>query len=66
MDETIYAADAYSYVAILHSLMCRLGFIVLNIYRSDTVNSKLFISKVLLRIKWKFEQHEAIVTAFDV
>ena len=24
-------------------------------YRSGTVNSKSFISKVLLRIKWKFE-----------
>ena len=24
-------------------------------YRSDTVNSKSFVSKVLLRIKWKFE-----------
>ena len=24
-------------------------------YRSDTVNSKSFIGKVLLRIKWKFE-----------
>ena len=26
-----------------------------NIYRSGTVNSKSFIGKVLLRIKWKFE-----------
>ena len=25
------------------------------IYRSGTVNSKSFIGKVLLRIKWKFE-----------
>ena len=24
-------------------------------YRSGTVNSKSFVSKVLLRIKWKFE-----------
>ena len=24
-------------------------------YRSDTVNSKSFVGKVLLRIKWKFE-----------
>ena len=25
------------------------------LYRSGTLNSKLFVSKVLLRIKWKFE-----------
>ena len=25
------------------------------LYRSDTVNSKSFVDKVLLRIKWKFE-----------
>ena len=25
------------------------------IYRSGTVNSKSFVGKVLLRIKWKFE-----------
>ena len=28
---------------------------VRNYYRSGTVNSKSFASKVLLRIKWKFE-----------
>ena len=26
-------------------------------YRSGTVNSKSFVSKVLLRIKWKLELH---------
>ena len=26
-----------------------------NVYRSGTVNSKSFVGKVLLRIKWKFE-----------
>ena len=26
-----------------------------NLYRLGTVNSKSFVSKVLLRIKWKFE-----------
>ena len=32
------------------------GFlVVLMDYRSGTVNSKLFVGKVLLRIKWKFE-----------
>ena len=25
------------------------------VYRSGTVNSKSFVGKVLLRIKWKFE-----------
>ena len=39
------------------------------IYGSDTVNSKSFISKVLLRIKWKFEltvdfKHEMIEKIF--
>ena len=29
-------------------------------YRSGTVNSKLFIGKVLLRIKWKFELINAL------
>ena len=28
---------------------------VLETYRSGTVNSKSFVGKVLLRIKWKFE-----------
>ena len=28
---------------------------ILEIYRSGTGNSKSFVSKVLLRIKWKFE-----------
>ena len=31
------------------------GFTVKVIYRSGTVNSKSFVGKVLLRIKWKFE-----------
>ena len=36
-------------------------------YWSNTVNSKLFISKISLQIKWKSElQHEAIVLSFDV
>ena len=26
-----------------------------DVYRSGTVNSKSFVGKVLLRIKWKFE-----------
>ena len=35
-------------------------------YRLDLVNSKSFVGKVLLRIKWKFElRHEAIVKNFD-
>ena len=36
-------------------------------YRSDTVNSKWFIDKILLRIKLKFElQYEPIVISFDL
>ena len=40
-----------------------------NKYRSDTVNSKSFVGKVLLRIKWKFEltvhfKHEMIEKIF--
>ena len=31
-----------------------------NYYRSGTVNSKSFVSKVLLRIKWKFELINAL------
>ena len=31
------------------------GFFTISKYRSGTVNSKSFIGKVLLRIKWKFE-----------
>ena len=29
-------------------------------YRSGTVNSKLFVGKVLLRIKWKFELNNTL------
>ena len=36
-------------------------------YRLGPVNSKSFIGKVLLRIKWKFElQHFSIVISFDL
>ena len=31
-----------------------------NVYRSGTVNSKSFVGKVLLRIKWKFELINAL------
>ena len=31
-----------------------------SIYRSGTVNSKSFVGKVLLRIKWKFELINAL------
>ena len=31
------------------------GLIPMTVYRSGTVNSKSFVGKVLLRIKWKFE-----------
>ena len=31
-----------------------------NIYRSGTVNSKSFVGKVLLRIKWKFELNDTL------
>ena len=42
---------------------------VSKLYRSDTVNSKSFVSKVLLQIKWKFEitvyfKHEMIEKIF--
>ena len=36
-------------------------------YRLGPVNSKSFIGKVLLRIKWKFDlQYETIVKTFDL
>ena len=36
-------------------------------YRLGPVNSKSFVGKVLLRIKWKFElRHESFVKSFDL
>ena len=29
-------------------------------YRSETVNSKSFVGKLFLRIKWKFESNSAL------
>ena len=45
----------------ISELQCK----IFNIYRSDTVNSKSFVSKVFLRNKWKYEltvdfKHEMI------
>ena len=48
---------------ILHSLIFYtfISSIYLDIYyRSGTVNSKSFVGKVLLRIKWKFELINAL------
>ena len=33
---------------------------MVTVYRSGTVNSKSFVGKVLLRIKWKFELNQGL------
>ena len=37
---------------------------IITYYRSGTVNSKSFVGKVLLRIKWKFELTYALLFEF--
>ena len=44
----------------LHLSVHVAGLPTLDLYRSGTVNSKSFVGKALLQIKWKFELINAL------